>query len=100
MKPKMPVRVDDDKMNEIDQLGFFVEAYPNPSSDNGFALHLIAAPDEAVNVTIFDVTGRVVEYNANVNEQTILGKELPAGVYHATVIQGDNKQVLQIVKTN
>jgi hypothetical protein len=86
-------------LNQIDERGFFAEAYPNPSS-KGFQLHMIIAPDVAVLVHIYDVTGRIVETYNNVTEQTILGSKLAEGMYSADVIQGDNHQMLNLVKTN
>jgi hypothetical protein len=86
-------------LNEIEQVGFFAEAYPNPSS-HGFALHLIVAPDESVMVNIHDVTGRIVETYTNVTEQTQIGTKLAAGTYNAEVVQGENRQILHLVKTN
>jgi PKD repeat protein len=83
----------------VNEYGFYVEAYPNPFS-NSFALHLIAAPDEAVSVNIYDVTGRIVEQYASVNEQTLIGGGLPEGFYHALVMQGNERQVIELVKTN
>jgi len=84
-------------LDQIDQIGFFAEAYPNPST-SGFALHLVVAPDEAVTVNIHDVTGRIVETYNNVTEQTIIGSNLAAGTYTANVIQGENHQMLRVVK--
>jgi len=84
-------------MEQIDQIGFFAEAYPNPST-SGFALHLVVAPDEPVTVNIHDVTGRVVETYNNVSEQTIIGSNLAVGTYTANVIQGENHQMIRIVK--
>jgi hypothetical protein len=86
-------------MNAINEVGFFAEAYPNPFN-NGFALHLIIAPDEVVIVNIYDVTGRIIETYSNVNEQTQIGAKLAAGTYAADVIQGENHQMLHLVKVN
>jgi hypothetical protein len=86
-------------LGQIDEYGFFAEAYPNPSS-NGFQLHMVLAPDVAVTVNVYDVTGRIVETYNNVTEQTILGAKLAEGMYAADVIQGDNHQMLHIVKAN
>jgi hypothetical protein len=82
----------------VNEYGFYVEAYPNPSSD-GFALHLIAEPDVTVSVNIYDITGRLVEQYGTVNEKTIIGRELPEGFYHAVVLQGNDTQVIELVKT-
>jgi PKD repeat protein len=83
----------------IDELGFFAEAYPNPSHD-AFNLHLIAAPDEAITLNVYDMTGRIIESYNNVTEQTKIGVSLAPGMYSADVIQGNNHQMLHIVKIN
>jgi hypothetical protein len=84
-------------LNAINEAGFYAEAYPNPFS-HGFALHLIAAPDEDVNANILDMTGRIVETYSKVTEQTEIGNKLSAGVYFIEVIQGDNVQRMRVVK--
>jgi hypothetical protein len=86
-------------INTIKEVGFYAEAYPNPFS-HGFALHLITAPDELVTVNIYDVTGRMIESYIDVNEQTQIGTKLAAGTYAADVIQGENHQMLHLVKVN
>jgi PKD repeat protein len=86
-------------MAVVEEAEFFVEAYPNPSSSS-FALHLIASPDESVNVNIYDVTGRLIETYKNVTENTQIGTNLSVGMYSADVSQGENHKVLQIVKIN
>jgi hypothetical protein len=78
---------------------FYVIPSPNPF-DNSFTLHILTT--EYVNpvvVNIMDVTGRLVEHHTDVNEQTVIGTNLKTGVYIAEVWQGDNRQVLQIVKS-
>jgi hypothetical protein len=83
----------------VDVGDFYVIPSPNPF-DNAFTLHILTS--EYVNpvvVNVMDVTGRLVEHHADVNEQTEIGTNLKAGVYIAEVRQGDNRQVLQIVKS-
>ncbi|HLG34182.1 MAG TPA: T9SS type A sorting domain-containing protein [Bacteroidia bacterium] len=83
----------------IDVGNFYVIPTPNPF-DNAFTLHILTTEYvNAVIVNVFDVTGRLVEHHADVNEQTEIGATLKAGVYIAEVRQGDNRQVLQIVKS-
>jgi hypothetical protein len=86
-------------MTIVNEVGFFAEAYPNPSS-NSFALHLIADPTMSIRVNIYDVTGRIVETHYNVTEQTQIGTNLSVGVYTADVIQGEDHQKLHLVKVN
>ena len=78
-------------------LDFLVEAYPNPFN-NSFNVHVISSEETPVKVTIHDLTGRVVSVYENVMEQTELGNDLLAGIYFAQITQGDNYQILQIVK--
>jgi hypothetical protein len=92
-------RTNPEMMSKIAEYGFYAEAYPNPTT-NSFALHLIAAPDMPVSVNIYDVTGRLVETYADVTEKTQIGSKLSVGMYSAEVRQGEEHQVLQLVKTN
>jgi hypothetical protein len=86
-------------LNTIDEKGFFAEAYPNPFT-NSFQLHMITSPDMPVTVNVHDVTGRIVETYADVNEQTQIGNKLAKGVYTIDVIQGEDHQMLHMVKSN
>jgi hypothetical protein len=86
-------------MDMINEKGFYVDVYPNPSSSS-FSLHLIVEPDMPVSVSIYDVTGRLVETYTNVTEQTVIGANLPAGTYNAAVIQGENRNMLHLIKNN
>jgi hypothetical protein len=83
----------------VNEYGFYAEAYPNPST-NSFALHLIVTPDMPVTVNIYDITGRIVETYYNVTEKTQIGSNLATGTYVADVIQGEDHQMLQLVKSN
>ncbi|MBK5284968.1 MAG: T9SS type A sorting domain-containing protein [Bacteroidia bacterium] len=82
---------------EIMAENFYVYPYPNPFS-NGFNLHILTAEYSFVTVTVHDLLGRVVETYFDVNEQTLIGNKLNAGIYFAEVIQSDNRQMIQIVK--
>jgi hypothetical protein len=83
--------------NAINEAGFYSEAYPNPFN-HGFALHLIADPDETIRVSILDMTGRIVEAYNDVTEHTEIGTKLSAGIYFVETIQGNNMQRHRIVK--
>ena len=87
------------RTNAIDVGDFYVIPSPNPF-DNALTLHILTTEyDNPVKVKVMDVTGRLVETYNDVTEQTEIGLNLKAGVYIAVVTQGDNKQVIQIVKT-
>jgi hypothetical protein len=57
------------------------KAYPNPSSVE-FELETNSKRNEKVICTVFDLTGKLVESKVfSCNEQIVLGKEWPEGVY-------------------
>ena len=77
---------------------FLAVPYPNPFN-TAFTLHIYTSSSEVVYVNVIDVTGRVVEVHSDVDEQTQIGENLGAGVYTAIVSQGENRRMVQIVKT-
>jgi hypothetical protein len=81
----------------IEILDFLAEVYPNPFNHN-FTVHVISSEETPVTVMIHDITGRIIETNKDVTEQTQLGANLSVGIYFAEVLQGDNSQMLRIVK--
>jgi hypothetical protein len=83
----------------LEILEFLAEAYPNPFS-NGFTIHVISSEESAVLVNIHDVTGRIVETYKNVDEHMVLGSNLAPGLYSAEVIQGENRQMVNILKAD
>ncbi|MBK5285100.1 MAG: T9SS type A sorting domain-containing protein, partial [Bacteroidia bacterium] len=84
--------------NVIQEESFYVFPHPNPFS-NGFNLSILTAETSPVMVNIHDVLGRVVETYMDVTEQTVIGSNLTIGIYFAEVIQGDNRQMIQILKS-
>jgi hypothetical protein len=77
---------------------FYAIPYPNPFN-TAFNLQIITASNEVVYVKVIDVTGRIVESYSGVDEQTQIGEKLGAGVYTALVSQGENRRMVQIIKT-
>ena len=83
----------------VEILDFLAEAYPNPFN-NGFTVHVISSEETPVSVIIHDVTGRVVETYNNVNEHSLIGSSLAPGMYSAEVTQGENRQMINILKAD
>jgi hypothetical protein len=77
---------------------FYAYPYPNPFS-SGFNLHILTAETSPIHVNVHDMLGRIVEVYTDVNEQTLIGNKLNIGIYFAEVIQGENRQMIQIVKS-
>jgi PKD repeat protein len=84
--------------NIVEVNNFYVYPHPNPFS-NGFNLTILSGETSAIRVNVHDMLGRIVESYNDVTEQTIIGMELNAGIYFAEVIQGSNRQMIQIVKS-
>jgi PKD repeat protein len=91
--PRMESAID---VNDED---FFVLTYPNPFN-NGFNLYILTASNDEVKVNIYDVLGRITETYRNVTEETLIGATLSDGMYTAEIVQGDNRKMLSIIKSN
>jgi hypothetical protein len=82
----------------IEAENFYVLPHPNPFN-NGFNLSVLTSSLNSVTVNIHDMLGQIVETYLNVTEQTLIGTKLNAGIYFAEVVQDDNRQMIQIVKS-
>jgi uncharacterized protein YjiK len=80
--------------------GLQLIAYPNPTESN-FQLNLITGNKENVEIKIYDMTGRLLEYHnlnsTEVNNQK-LGAGFPIGIYNVHVKQGITSKSLRIIK--
>ena len=76
-----------------------VTAYPNPFNTE---LHVFiqAAKPEPISITVYDLSGRVVENvtDAETNTEITLGSSLASGMYLLQVKDGNTKKMLKIVK--
>ena len=74
--------------------------YPNPSSDQ-FTLRILTNESDNCMLIIHDLTGRVVERRDDISpgESVEFGKKLSSGVYLVEVIQGEERKVLRVVKS-
>ena len=80
---------------------FKVNAFPNPSVQ-AFSLQVISGSSDPIRVRIMDMNG-VVKSVSNVFSKANMikvGANLPGGTYMAEVTQGQNKQVVKLVKFN
>nr|WP_294775996.1 T9SS type A sorting domain-containing protein [uncultured Flavobacterium sp.] len=79
---------------------FAVVAYPNPYSEN-FNLSLTNASAEKVSISVYDMTGKLVEQRevsaSNIAEQQV-GDRYPSGIYNVIVSQGSQVQSVRVVK--
>jgi hypothetical protein len=72
--------------------------YPNPSS-NQFTLVVQTRSNEPVQVTVFDVAGRVVENRVGLQAGTItFGQHFSNGIYLLQVVQGDQRKQMRVTK--
>lgn len=75
-----------------------VTVYPNPSS-NYFVLNTASVQSNSSIVTIYDLTGKLMERVDITGETTEVGGNLPAGVYFAKIeMNGEMQQVLKLMK--
>ena len=75
-------------------------AFPNPFSST-FQLNLTTVSKEIVQVSVYDMLGKLIE-DFNVESNGInsfsFGEKYAAGFYNVKVSQGDNTQVLRMIK--
>ncbi len=83
----------------VEILDFLAEAYPNPFN-NGFTVHVISSEETPITVYIHDITGRIVETHSDISYNTMIGSNLAPGMYSAEVVQGDNRQMINILKAD
>ncbi|SCX05293.1 HYR domain-containing protein [Flavobacterium saliperosum] len=77
---------------------FHVIAYPNPSS-NQFTFEIESKSSDTINISVFDIAGRLVKVIENHQDTTVtFGEELPRGVYLAVIEQGSNRKTIRIIK--
>ncbi|MEP7168241.1 MAG: T9SS type A sorting domain-containing protein [Bacteroidota bacterium] len=87
--------------NSQNNNGFFCEVHPNPSSDK-FYISINGLSEDKVFINVFDVTGREVEFSMDNISDRVVGIELLGlnpGIYTTVVSNGENKQILKLIKT-
>ncbi|UFH35209.1 MBG domain-containing protein [Flavobacterium acetivorans] len=79
-------------------VAFSITAYPNPSSQY-FNLELAGISNEKVEVSVFDVLGRMVKHIENSNNKLIkFGDDFPSGAYLVLVRQGTDQKTIRLIK--
>lgn len=80
---------------------FTVRVYPNPSSA-GFGIMVNSTSPEPLTIRVMDMSGNLLSAFTKVAKGNVinLGNELRPGNYLAEVIQGNNRQVVKLVKLN
>ena len=77
-----------------------VKAYPNPFV-NSFRLDLKTSNTELIKISLYDMTGRLIEVN-EVEPSTVdtleIGNTFPTGVYNLILTQGENTKVIRVIK--
>ena len=77
-----------------------LNSYPNPFS-NSFKFSLESDSEEAVEIAVYDMTGRVVEnHTVDIAELSSkeIGSECLSGVYNVVIKQGDFLKTMKVVK--
>lgn len=73
---------------------------PNPTSTY-FTLHITGNNEEKINVTVFDLYGRIMETHVTPNGSYIrFGENYQAGTYFVKVSQGKLTKQVKLIKTN
>jgi hypothetical protein len=77
---------------------FQVKIIPNPT-ENLFTLVVESGSNEKIDVTVYDVLGRVVNQIEKSDNQLIrFGENMKAGSYMAVIRQGNNTKTVKLVK--
>jgi hypothetical protein len=78
-----------------------VKAMPNPGTDN-FSMVINSNDASPVTIRISDISGRLIETHEKVTSTGIvkLGQAWKSGIYFAEVVQGDQRQVVKLIKIN
>ncbi|MBL0357005.1 MAG: T9SS type A sorting domain-containing protein [Chitinophagaceae bacterium] len=71
---------------------------PNPSGGS-FNLQVATASNDKIEVTILDVSGRLIHKLNTVKNQSLrFGDELKNGVYMVIITQGQQQQIIKLIK--
>jgi uncharacterized repeat protein (TIGR03803 family) len=71
---------------------------PNPSSQS-FNLQITSGSNEKIEVNISDMSGRqITKLNALKNKTLRFGENLQPGVYMIAIVQGEQRQVIKVIK--
>jgi hypothetical protein len=76
---------------------FYIDAYPNPFSGT-FSFLIHSSMDSPINIKVYDMVGRMVDEYNEINESTLIGRNLNSGVYFVEAVQEGQSQRLRIVK--
>ncbi|HET6996219.1 MAG TPA: T9SS type A sorting domain-containing protein, partial [Chitinophagaceae bacterium] len=78
-----------------------VNIQPNPSTNN-FTITISSNDENPVRIKVTDMFGRVIEtYNKVTSAGMLkLGQNWTSGVYFAEVVQGEQRKLIKMVKTN
>ena len=77
-----------------------VSSYPNPFTES-FNLSLSTSSDEKVGLSIYDMTGRLIEHReVNFDEVSEIkhGERYPSGIYNVIVTQGEDVKSTRVIK--
>jgi hypothetical protein len=84
--------------NSVESIQFNVEAWPNPTTNN-FNLQVESSSNETIDVFVSDVIGRQISRFQSTNMTNIIfGDDLQPGIYLVKVIQGENSEIIKVVK--
>jgi hypothetical protein len=94
-RPDEVTRVDETATNEFKAI-----TYPNPFATS-FAIDVRTSNTETINVTVYDMTGRLLEVREMKAQDVTnyrFGEGYPSGVYNVVVSQGEETKIVRVVK--
>ncbi|MEO8149591.1 MAG: T9SS type A sorting domain-containing protein [Bacteroidia bacterium] len=90
---------DNNKIADSNDKGFIITTTPNPFISN-FSLNFTSENTDKVQVSIYDVVGKLVQnvQDAEPNTQVTIENHLSPGIYYIHAMQGEHVQVIKVVK--
>jgi len=86
-----------EQLTSDEYMSFNTRVWPNPSSRD-FNLEINSASTEDIVMSVFDINGRLMFNNVSSMKQLQFGDNLKAGMYHVLVRQGNNLEVVKVIK--
>jgi hypothetical protein len=84
------------EISEDVKANFDIKAFPNPFTSN-ITLSL-SLENEASNITMFDMTGKMVQQVSTTENEITIGENLTTGIYLVQIVQGQETKNIRVVK--
>lgn len=90
-------RLNSSVIDEEITMGMEVKTFPNPTSTQ-FTLLIRSDRNEKIEIRVRDINGRMVFNTRGSQGSYTFGEKFTSGIYVVEVTQGDNRQILKLIK--